>query len=144
MKPLVALLAALLVGVAATAAFIALGPAGSGTAAVVQTPQHLTLSVVSDNDQLIGANLVVHSGPVVLKIINHARHAHLFSVPALGIERVIPTGSPTAPTTTIIRFQARRGVFTWWCSLPCATAMTGHVYVGDHYPRLPGPLWSES
>jgi hypothetical protein len=142
MKLLVPPLVAVLTAAAATAAFMALGHAGSGTAAIVRTPQHLTLRVVSDDDQLVGTNLVVHPGPVALKIVNYARHAHLFSVPALGIERVIPAGSPSAPTTTVVRFRARRGVFTWWCRLPCRNAMTGGIYVGDNYPRLRGPLWS--
>ena len=144
MKLLVLPLVALLTGAAATAAFIALGSPGSGTAAVVQTPQHLTLTVVNDHDQLAGTNLVVRPGPIALTIVNYARHAHTFSIPALGIERVIRPGSPTAPTTTVVRFLAPRGAFIWFCRLPCEKGMTGHVYVSDAHPRLRGPLWSES
>jgi plastocyanin len=144
MKMLVLPLVALLTCAAATATFIAVGHPGSGTAAVVQTPQEVTLKVVSDDDQLVGTNLVVRPGLVVLRIVNYARHAHTFSVPGLGIERVILPGSPTAPTTTVVRFRTPRGVFAWYCRLPCGNAMTGHIYVSDQHPRLRGPLWSES
>jgi hypothetical protein len=144
MKPLALPLVVLLAVAATTAALIALDHAARGTAAVVQTPQQVTLKVVSDDDQLVGTNLVVRPGPVVLVIVNYARHAHTFSVPALGIERLILPGSATAPTRTVVRFRAPRGVFTWYCRLPCENAMTGHIYVSDKQPRLHGPLWSES
>jgi hypothetical protein len=95
MKLLAFVAVALVSGVAVTAGAIALG--SSGHAAKAPGVQRLTMRFMP-GDRMLGSNLLVRPGPVELTIVSSARHAHMFSVPALGIERVVLPGSPTAPT----------------------------------------------
>lgn len=105
-------------------------------------PQHLTLKVLNDSDQMAGPKLLMRPGRVVLTIVNYARHAHTFSAPGLGVEQVVVPGSPTHPSRTVVRFMARHGWFPWFCRFPCD--MGGAVYVSSNPPRLHGPLWANA
>src|SRR5512133_190407 len=129
--------------VALTTAFVTLdNPSASGQAATAVPVQNATLTVLAQNDTMRGQYIVLRPGPVVLTIINYARHAHTFTVPALGIEKVVLPGSPATPTTTTVRFTAPAGVFSWLCRLPCAHTMSGDMYVLQNPPRMHGPLWT--
>ena len=129
--------------VALTTAFITLGnPSASRQAATAVPVQTATLTVLAQNDAMLGQYIVLRPGPVVLTIINYARHAHMFSVPELGIEKVVLPGLPTAPITTRVRFTPPAGVFGWFCRFPCAHAMSGDIYVLQNPPRMHGPLWT--
>ncbi|MGZ4409916.1 MAG: hypothetical protein ACXVY6_14205, partial [Gaiellaceae bacterium] len=141
MRVLVLLLGVATAVAAVTAAtFLSNGPVGPGTATAA--PQHLTLKVLTDNDRMLGSNLVARPGEIVLTVVNYARHAHTFSLPGLGVERVVLPGSPTHPTITIVRFKARTGSFTWYCKLPCGKTMSGNVYISSKPPHMHGPLWA--
>ncbi len=109
---------------------------------VTTTPQHLTLTVLNDSDQMAGPKLLMRPGRVALTIVNYAHHAHTFSVPGLGVEQVVVPGSPTHPTRTVVRFTARQGWFSWFCRFPCK--MDGTVFVSSNPPRLYGPLWASA
>lgn len=129
--------------VALTTAFVTLGnPSVSGQAPAAVPVQKATLEVLARNDSMRGQYIVLRPGPVVLTIINYARHAHTFSVSALGIEKVVLPGSPAAPTTTTVRFTAPAGVYAWLCRLPCRHAMSGEVYVLQNPPKMHGQLWT--
>jgi heme/copper-type cytochrome/quinol oxidase subunit 2 len=104
--------------------------------------QHITLRVLNDSDQMTGRELVLQPGRVVLTIVNYARHAHTFSVPGLGVEHVVVPGSPTHPSRTLVRFEAREGWFPWFCRFPCH--MGGDLYVSANPPRLDGSEWANA
>lgn len=140
MKLLVIVFVAIAAGVAAVSAALVFGSGKDGSAPAATAPQHLTMQVVTDDDRMVGPNLVVRPGQVVLTIINYARHAHTFSAAGLGIERVVLPGSPSRPSTTVVRFTAPRGTFTWYCRLPCKRTMTGHIYVSLNPAPVRGPL----
>lgn len=129
-------------GAGVIAGAVALENGHASTAPSVATPQHLTMRVLTDNDRMLGPNLVVHPGRVVLTIVNSARHAHTFSVPALGVEHVVLPGSPSAPTTTTVTFTVPRGVFHWFCQLPCDKGMSGDIYAVPNAPSMRGALWA--
>jgi plastocyanin len=141
MKLLALLFVVVATGTAMVAAFIALGSA-SGGAPVATPPQHVTMEVWP-GDRIVGQNLVVQPGRIVVTIINYARHAHTFSVPSLGVERVALPGSPSAPTVTTVKFTASDGVYGWLCKLPCGHGMRGDIYVVSYRPNLHGPLWAQ-
>lgn len=142
MKLLALLFVVTVTGSATAAAFIALSQPSGGAAAAVPA-QHVTMEVWP-GDRIVGQNLVVHPGPLVVTIYNYARHAHTFSVPALGINRVILPGSPSAPTVSTLKVTARYGVFDWFCKLPCRHGMSGYIYVVGYRVNLNGPLWDQS
>jgi heme/copper-type cytochrome/quinol oxidase subunit 2 len=100
------------------------------------------MQVLSNDDRMLGPNLVVRPGRVELTIVNRATHAHLFSVPALGIQHVVLPGSPSAPTITTVRFTVPAGVFHWFCAFPCNRSMSGDIYAVANPPSLRGPLWA--
>ena len=143
-KLLVLLLCAAAGGAAVIGATIAVDQSSAGATPVASAPQHLTLQVISDNDRMVGSNLLVHPGRVELTILNRAHHSHLFSVPALGIQRVVLPGTPSAPSRTTVRFTVPRGVFHWSCALPCDKSMSGDIYAADITPSVHGSLWASA
>src|SRR5579872_5134365 len=125
---------------AATAAVVALGTMHSSAApaSVTPTPQHFQLVVLNDADQMLGANIVAHPGRVVLTVVNRAHHAHLFSVPGLGVQQVVLPSS-----TTTFSFTVRDDVFPWFCKFPpCSYTMNGDIYVSNNPPSPHGPSWA--
>jgi len=122
-------------------AIVAIGTAihaGAAPVAVSPAPQQVRLVVLDNADRMLGQNLVLHPGPVVLTIVNHANHAHLFAVPGLGVSHVV---LPEATTT--VRFIVRDGVFHWSCRFPpCADLMNGDIYVSDNPPAPHGSSWA--
>ena len=144
MKLLVVLFVAIAAGVAVTSAALVFSSGRGGSVSAATAPQNLTMQVVTDDDRMVGPNLVVRPGRIVLTIINYARHAHTFSVRGLGIERVVLPGSPTQPSTTVVKFTAPHGTFTWYCRLPCKHAMSGEIYVSLNPAPVRGPLWATS
>lgn len=142
MKLLILLLGITAGGAATIAAGVAIGHASASSGPAATAPQHLRLVVLDENDRMLGPNLVLHPGRVVLTIVNHAHHAHLFTVPGLGVAHVVLPGSTSAPTVTTVTFTARDGVFHWYCKFPCAGSMSGDLYVDDHPAVVRGPLWA--
>ena len=143
-KVLVVLVCAVAAGAAVIGASVAVDHSAAGVTPVSTTPQHVTLQVVSEKDAMVGSNLVLHPGRVVLTIVNRAHHSHLFTVPALGIEHVVLPGAASAPSRTTIKFTVPPGVFHWFCSLPCDKSMSGDIYAVKHPPRLHGALWASA
>ena len=144
MIKLLALLLGTAAAIAATAALVTLAPAKVTDASAQAAPQQLTMQILTDDDRMLGPNLVVHPGRVELTIVNHARHAHLFSVPALGIEHVILPGSQAVPTRTTFSFNVPKGAFHWFCALPCVKSMSGTIFAAAHPPRMHGTLWASA
>jgi hypothetical protein len=139
MKQLLILVLGLAAGGAAViAAGLAIGHASATPAPAAVAPQHLNLVVLDEQDHMVGANLVLHPGPVVLRIVNRAAHTHLFSVPGLGVQHVV---LPHA--VTVVRFTVHDGVFHWFCKFPpCADSMSGDLYVSDHPATPHGTSWA--
>jgi hypothetical protein len=138
MKLIVVLLGIAAGGAATIAAGTALGHASAPPAPTASAPQHVRLVVLDDGDRMLGPNLVVRPGRVVLTIVNRAHHAHLFAVPDLGVTHVVLPLS-----TTTVRFSVRDGVFHWFCKFPpCAETMNGDIYVSDHPPAPHGAPWA--
>src|SRR3970282_2283358 len=65
------------------------------------TPQHLTLKVLNDRDQMAGPKLLIRPVRVPRTTVTSPRHAHTFSAPGLGVEQVVVPGSPTHPSRTV-------------------------------------------
>ena len=65
--------------------------------------------------------------PVTLVIVSPTRMPHSFNAPELGINRLVPAGSPARPSRTVLTFTAARGVYYWWCEIPCSDRMGGEI-----------------
>jgi len=139
MKLLALLLVGTSTGVAVTAGAMALGH--DGQPARAGHVQRVTMRVMP-GDRMIGSNFLLHPGPVELTVINTARHAHTFSVPRLGIDRVLPVSQSGSTTTKMTFTVGRTGVYEWFCKMPCKHAMRGEIYFLDPPPRLHGPQWA--
>jgi hypothetical protein len=76
-------------------------------------------------DRVEGGTETVNGSPVTS--VPNADVAHTFSVPALGINAVIPAvGSGQRTVTVVFRFTAgKRGVFVWQCFAPCGSGPDG-------------------
>lgn len=142
MKLLALLLVATASGVAVVAAALALS--GGGHSAKAASVQYLTMRV-QPGDHMLGQQLIVRPGRVVLTILNSARHAHTFTVPHLGIDRVLLPGTPSAPSVTTLRFRVgAEGAYGWFCKLPCETTMNGTIYVLKNPPRMHDAAWAQA
>jgi heme/copper-type cytochrome/quinol oxidase subunit 2 len=133
---------------AAALALIATGGAtaslqGSGASASpaakqqAGTVQHLTLYIFrgvqhikgpdgKSHDTVVPSNFVVKAGvPVQVKVINNDEAGHSITAPTLGFDKLIKPGKETAPekvtsvTTTFTFTAKKKGVFRWYCKIPC-------------------------
>jgi plastocyanin len=88
------------------------------------------------HEAFVPSNLVVKAGtPVRLTFVNYSRVPHNFVQPQLNLDLVIGAGGTAAhPTTTIAFTPAKKGVYRWFCSLPCDKEhgmwAMGHGYGG--------------
>jgi plastocyanin len=96
-------------------------------------PQALTVYVFGPEQGIMGSdgqpheafvpsNLVVKAGTLVrVTFVNYSRVPHNFVQPQLNLDLVIGAGGTAAhPATTSIAFTpAKKGVYRWFCSLPC-------------------------
>lgn len=139
---LLAFLLAVAASVAAVTGLVLLSNGPAGPSPATAAAQHLTMKVLTDSDRMVGPNLVARPGQIVLTIVNYARHAHTFSIPRLGVDRVVLPGSPTHPSISVIRFSTPYGTFHWYCKLPCRQAMAGDLYISWNPPQLHGPLFA--
>lgn len=113
-------------------------------------PQHVTLTIKSDgehgkkgsdgkwHDAFLPADLTARAGvPVTVTVYNYDDMPHTFTAPALAVDQVIPKGTEEAPSKVTFTFTPeKRGVFDWFCRLPCDPwsmlhfgFMRGHVTV---------------
>ena len=135
--------------VAAVAAVVVAVGSGAGTGVAATTPQSLVIRIAgtAKGEHVEGSNLVVRSGqPVEVTIVNESPLAHTFTIRALGIDKVVLPGSMGRPTTTTVTFTAKRGVYTWKCSIPCGGMEAGHMGGQIYSMRKPitvhGPNWA--
>jgi plastocyanin len=78
------------------------------------------------HDKLIPSDFVIKSGvPVTLTIVNYDEGPHSITAPDLGLNLVMKGGKEqpdksVVPVTTTFHFTAtKKGVFRWYCALPC-------------------------
>lgn len=82
------------------------------------------------DERVTPSNFAVQpSVPVKVIVTNFTRMAHTFTSPELGVSFYIPAGRSGAPSRTSFTFVPnKRGVFRWFCALPCGDYMGGNVY----------------
>src|ERR1035437_7409434 len=78
------------------------------------------------HDILIPSNFVIKSGvPVTLTIVNYDEGPHTITAPDIGFKLTMKGGQQqpdksVKPVTTTFHFTAsKKGVFRWYCALPC-------------------------
>lgn len=122
-------------------------PMGSGAAAATSTvkPEAVSMSFRSDvehgkkgpdgtwHDAGVPAIYAVHAGATVtLTLYNYDTSPHSFTSPRLGVDQVVPGGSPSNPSQVIVKYTAptKAGHYEWWCKFPCDPwAMTHNGYM---------------
>ena len=115
---------------------LAAGVATKGVAAA-ESGQQLTATMYGSklgikgpdglpHDKLIPADFVIKSGvPVTLVVVNYDEGPHTITAPDLGLNLMMKGGheqpdKSVAPVTTTFHFTAaKKGVFRWFCALPC-------------------------
>ncbi len=99
-------------------------------------PQALTVYVFGPGQGIVGSdgqpheafvpsNFVVRAGTTVrLTFVNYSPAQHNFVQPQLNLDLVIaaPGSAGTAATTTVVFTPVKKGVYRWFCSLPCDKA----------------------
>jgi hypothetical protein len=149
MKLLVLLVIATVAGVLFTAGAIALG-ARSEKTTQPPAPQSFLIHITGQQvDRVLGANLVVRADqPIRVTIVNDSPMAHTFTVPALGIERVVLPGKVGVPSKTTFTLKAHTGAYSWSCDLPCGSMskdhMGGEIYALLNPPLMHGALWAQA
>jgi plastocyanin len=91
---------------------------------------HVTVAITSsgmDEVALPGNVAVRAGGTVTLVFRNHTTLFHTFTVPGLGINRLIAPAHGTKATVTRITFIAPYGVYTWHCVL-CPSSAHPHTH----------------
>jgi heme/copper-type cytochrome/quinol oxidase subunit 2 len=102
------LVAVIVVGIAA-------GGTGGGTA--VQAPQLQTM-VISAGGEHSPSSFAVRPGvPVQLTIVNRDAQAHVFSIPELGVNQIVPPARNGVAARAVVTFTAPYGVYEWHCAL---------------------------
>ena len=78
------------------------------------------------HDILIPSSFVIKSGvPVTLSVVNYDEGPHTITAPDLGLNLLMKGGKEqpdksVVPVTTTFHFTAtKKGVFRWFCALPC-------------------------
>ncbi|TAM85781.1 hypothetical protein EPN42_14440 [bacterium] len=78
------------------------------------------------HDIMIPSNFVVKAGtPVTLSVVNYDEGPHTMTAPELGLNATIKAGNEVSPgkidpvTTTFTFTPAKKGVYRWFCALPC-------------------------
>jgi plastocyanin len=82
-------------------------------------------------------NIAIAPGvPVTVTVTNYTRETHSFTIPALGISRVImPAGKHGARKTTFTFTSTRSGSFRWYCVF-CVDGKHGQKH------SMGGSVWS--
>lgn len=125
--------------------------AGSLTPAPQAAVQHETFTINGSarHHSVQGPTFAIWPGRrVVLVVYNSSPLAHTFTSNELGVNRIIPPGSATSPSRTVISFVARRyGTFDWLC-LICHSRAQGHdeqmggrIYAIIGRPGVSGVTW---
>lgn len=146
---LLLLVTATVSGVLLAVGAIALSTGGE-KASAQPTPKAFAIRITGEHvDRVIGPNLVVRADqPVRVTIVNDSPLAHTFTVPTLGIEKVVLPAKAGIPSTTTFTLRAREGAYAWSCHLPCGSMARGHMG-GDIYalrdpPVMHGTLWARA
>ena len=78
------------------------------------------------HDIMIPSNFVLKVGvPVTLTVVNYDEGPHSITAPDLGLNLIIKSGKErpdksVIPVTTAFNFTpSKKGVFRWFCTLPC-------------------------
>ena len=146
---LLLLVTAAVSGVLLTAGAIALS-AGGEKASAQSTPKAFVIRITGEHvDRVIGSNLVVRADQRVrVTIVNDSPLAHTFTVPALGIEKVVLPAKAGIPSTTTFTLKAREGAYAWSCHLPCGSMARGHmsgeIYALRDPPVVHGTPWARA
>lgn len=123
-------------GVAASPPIWKNGMFAAGTQQIVLTihPARGTMPGVArpvPDEWVSRPNFAVMPGvPVKVTVTNYTGDGHSFTAPGLGVSFFIRPGQARAPSTTVFTFVPReRGVFHWYCALPCGEmGMSGNIY----------------
>ena len=78
------------------------------------------------HDVMVPSSFVVKAGaPVTLTVVNYDEGPHTITAPELGLNATVKAGNEVSPgkvepVTTVISFTpAKKGVYRWYCALPC-------------------------
>jgi heme/copper-type cytochrome/quinol oxidase subunit 2 len=78
------------------------------------------------HDIMVPSNFVLKVGvPVTLTVVNYDEGPHSITAPNLGLNLMLKSGKEqpdksVIPVTTTFNFTpAKKGVFRWFCALPC-------------------------
>jgi plastocyanin len=78
------------------------------------------------HDIMVPSNFVVKAGvPVTLTVVNYDEGPHTITAPDIGLNLLMKAGKEqpdksVLPVTTTFNFTvAKKGVFRWYCTLPC-------------------------
>ena len=106
---LLAALLGLVLGLTALPAFAASHPSGY--------PITIDIRATAKGDQAMPFNFTVQPGrEIELRIRNYTREVHTFAISKIGLNVAVPSGSPQAPRTTLVRFvRPSYGIYTWFC-----------------------------
>ena len=82
------------------------------------------------DERVLGSDFAVEPGvPVEVSVLNYTGDLHTFTVPELGVSFLVTKGAATHPSRTTFTFvPSKRGVFRWFCAMPCGGYMGGNVY----------------
>jgi Cupredoxin-like domain len=99
----------------------------------VEGAQVITFKVVGASEGAMGpdgrrhdtftatsATAVVAGRPVTVEVTNFDEMPHSFTIPQLGIDRLVPPGADGNPGKVTFTFTpAVSGTYRWFCALPC-------------------------
>jgi heme/copper-type cytochrome/quinol oxidase subunit 2 len=123
------LLLAVLAAGATSGALVTAGAIALGTTPAQKPAENQRIVIhVTRSGLALPSDLVVRPGlPVTLVFVNPSRMPHSFDAPELGVNQIIPPGRPGRPSRTVLTFTAARGVYQWWCAVPCGDRMGGRI-----------------
>ncbi|HET9104668.1 MAG TPA: cupredoxin domain-containing protein [Solirubrobacteraceae bacterium] len=66
---------------------------------------------------------------VTLTLVNYDTSPHSFTAPGLGVDQIVPSGSPGSPAKMDVTFTAptKPGRYSWYCKVPCDPWAMMHV-----------------
>ena len=129
---------------ASSAATMTMPASTPATSAVVPAvaPQSVTMAFRSDtehgrrgpdgtwHDAATNAVTSVRAGAkVTVTLVNYDSSPHSFTAPSLGVDQVVPGGSPSNPGQATITYTAptEAGRYDWYCKFPCDPWAMTHV-----------------
>ena len=74
------------------------------------------------HDAAVPAIYSVKAGSkVTVTLVNYDTSPHSFTAPSLGVDQIVPSGSPGNPAKINVTFiaPAKAGHYSWYCKVPC-------------------------